>query len=158
MKYCKCYVHVLNLDFNIINLNIHTPVYKVHLSSSQMHVHLSWCTELIRFIRTKEHEHWILSSNFVWQNLTSESPHVLEEVKQKLEKESLDIDHMESQVKTGSRLVKEKEKKLRQMSTRLHPDNNVSSLSLSSYLSLGSRFFISILWYSQNRYDADYGF
>lgn len=23
MKYCKCYVHVLNLDFNIINLNIH---------------------------------------------------------------------------------------------------------------------------------------
>lgn len=60
-------------------------------------------------------------------NLTSESPHVLEEVKQKLEKESLDIDHMESQVKTGSRLVKEKEKKLRQMSTRLHPDNNSGS-------------------------------
>ncbi|XP_078326992.1 uncharacterized protein LOC111124747 isoform X7 [Crassostrea virginica] len=56
-------------------------------------------------------------------NLTSESPQVLEEVKQKLEKESLDIDHMESQVKTGSRLVKEKEKKLRQMSSRVNPDS-----------------------------------
>lgn len=151
MKYCNCYVHVLNLDFNIINLNIH--IYSTSIIKPN-----AWCTELIRFIRTKEHEHWILSSNFVWQNLTSESPHVLEEVKQKLEKESLDIDHMESQVKTGSRLVKEKEKKLRQMSTRLQPDNNVSSLSLSSYLSLGSRFYVSILWYSQNRYDADYGF
>lgn len=96
------------------------------VSIKPMHVYLSWCTELVRFTRTKQHKHWILSSNFDWQNLTSESPHVLEEVKQKLEKESLDIDHMESQVKTGSRLVKEKEKKLRQMSTRLHPDNNVS--------------------------------
>lgn len=67
-------------------------------------------------------------------------------MKQKLEKESLDIDHMESQVKTGSRLVKEKEKKLRQMSTRLHPDNNVSSLSLSSYLSLVLKFYISIFF------------
>lgn len=66
-------------------------------------------------------------------------------MKQKLEKESLDIDHMESQVKTGSRLVKEKEKKLRQMSTRLHPDN-VSSLSLSSYLSLVLKFYISIFF------------
>nr|XP_022323611.1 centrosomal protein of 164 kDa-like isoform X4 [Crassostrea virginica] len=56
-------------------------------------------------------------------NLTSESPQVLEEVKQKLEKESLDIDHMESQVKTGSRLVKEKEKKLRQMSSRVNADS-----------------------------------
>lgn len=114
------YVHarVLSLNFNIINLNI--------VSIKPMHVYLSWCTELVRFTRTKQHKHWIPSSNFDWQNLTSESPHVLEEVKQKLEKESLDIDHMESQVKTGSRLVKEKEKKLRQMSTRLHPDNNVS--------------------------------
>ncbi|XP_056013456.1 LOW QUALITY PROTEIN: trichohyalin-like [Ostrea edulis] len=56
-------------------------------------------------------------------NLTPEGPHVLEEVKQKLEKESLDIDQMESQVKTGSRLVKEKERRLRQMSNRVQAES-----------------------------------
>ena len=77
------------------------------------------------------------------QNLTSESPQVLEEVKQKLEKESLDIDHMESQVKTGSRLVKEKEKKLRQMSSRVNPDVSIhSSINLGSLEACTDSYFI----------------
>lgn len=64
------------------------------------------------------------------QNLTPEGPHVLEEVKQKLEKESLDIDQMESQVKTGSRLVKEKERRLRQMSNRVQAEVGLGKIRL----------------------------
>ncbi|XP_062607085.1 trichohyalin-like isoform X3 [Saccostrea cucullata] len=69
------------------------------------------------------------SQGHVRFNLPSDSPHVLEEVKQKLEKESMDIDHMESQVKTGSRLVKEKERRVRQMSSKL----NIESGSEEEY-------------------------
>ena len=77
------------------------------------------------------------------QNLTTESPQVLEEVKQKLEKESLDIDHMESQVKTGSRLVKEKEKKLRQMSSRVNADVSIhSSINSGSLVACTDSYYI----------------
>ncbi|XP_021366646.1 centrosomal protein of 164 kDa-like isoform X3 [Mizuhopecten yessoensis] len=53
-------------------------------------------------------------------NLSPDSAFVLADVKQSLEKEELELDQIESQMRTGSRLVREKERRLRQLKSQVH--------------------------------------
>ncbi|KAK3096852.1 hypothetical protein FSP39_003949 [Pinctada imbricata] len=65
--------------------------------------------------------------------LSPDSALVLDDVRQQLEKESLEIDQMESQMKTGSQLLKEKERRLRQLSNRVNNDSGSDGEEFSPF-------------------------
>ena len=69
-----------------------------------------------------------------FQTLAPDSAHVLDDVKQNIEKEAMELDRMNIQMNAGNRLIKEKERYLGRLKTRASIDVSRGVNELSDIL------------------------